>query len=309
MPNYYEILNVVKDATSEDIKKSYIKLALEFHPDRVASAMRRENSDVTSAEIEAKQALVTEQFKLIAEAHATLSDPEKRTQYDGQLNGEVLSEPTADFFNHDFFNDAFCASMFANIAPGHHVEATSVQTLITTIDDKLQKIIDKAQYDFRYTKVAKVISDLKEEIATSKNDRLKDLSNQRTVKNSDFIKFLTDSIDAIKKAKNTKEPETHRGLFRGTPILKELTMLVEALLRLVAFVAHKAYKYATNDDTPVYSEGLYQGLFKPSPTNTTTLLNKIEKKLVQEEQTSKVHENLGYGSSSKRGFFSSFDRW
>jgi len=208
---------------------------------------------------------------------------------------------------HSSFNNAFFDSMFANMAPGHHVYTHSVKEILTTIDKELQKIIDKAQYDFRYTKIAKVISELKEEIATSKNDHLGDLINKKTVPNSDFHDFLIDSISAIQKANDTKEPETHRGFFRGTPILKELTMLVEALLRLVAFVGHKAYKYATNDDTPVYSEGLYQGLFKPSPTNTTTVLNKIEKQLNKQEKHAEVRLNME--GSSERSFSSDFSAW
>lgn len=65
--DYYAILGVSKEASLEDIKRSYRKLALQWHPDKCEPAKR--------FEAEAK-------FKKIAEAYATLSDPSKRKTYD-----------------------------------------------------------------------------------------------------------------------------------------------------------------------------------------------------------------------------------
>lgn len=63
---YYEILNINKDANENDIKKSYRKLAMKYHPDR--------NPD-NKEECE-------EKFKEISEAHNVLSDISKRKKYD-----------------------------------------------------------------------------------------------------------------------------------------------------------------------------------------------------------------------------------
>lgn len=65
MADYYKILGVSKQASADDIKKSYRKLALQYHPDR--------NKGDKAAE---------EKFKQISEAYAVLSDGEKRREYD-----------------------------------------------------------------------------------------------------------------------------------------------------------------------------------------------------------------------------------
>lgn len=62
--DYYNILGVSKTASAEEIKKTYRKLALEYHPDR--------GGDKST---EAK-------FKEVNEAYQILSDPQKRSQYD-----------------------------------------------------------------------------------------------------------------------------------------------------------------------------------------------------------------------------------
>lgn len=63
--NYYDILGVSRDATVEDIKKTFRKLARQFHPD-----LNPGNKDAE------------EKFKDINEAYEFLSDPDKRSQYD-----------------------------------------------------------------------------------------------------------------------------------------------------------------------------------------------------------------------------------
>jgi molecular chaperone DnaJ len=63
--DYYEILNVSRNATDIELKASYRQLALKYHPDR--------NPDDKSAE---------EKFKEAAEAYEVLRDPEKRSLYD-----------------------------------------------------------------------------------------------------------------------------------------------------------------------------------------------------------------------------------
>lgn len=70
MKNFYDILGVAKTATDDEIKKAYRRLAAAHHPDRHTSA-----SDEVKAEHEAK-------FKEAKEAYETLSDPQRRRDYD-----------------------------------------------------------------------------------------------------------------------------------------------------------------------------------------------------------------------------------
>lgn len=78
MSNYYEVLGVNKNATQDEIKSAYRKLAREYHPDV--------NPDNPEAE---------EKFKTIGEAYGVLSDPDKRRQYDNPA-------PNIPFFDFGF---------------------------------------------------------------------------------------------------------------------------------------------------------------------------------------------------------------
>jgi DnaJ-class molecular chaperone len=65
--NYYDILGVPRDVSEGDLKKAYRKLSMQHHPDRETGN--------------------TEKFQEINSAYETLSDPNKKGQYDMELNG------------------------------------------------------------------------------------------------------------------------------------------------------------------------------------------------------------------------------
>jgi len=89
MPNkdFYAILNVSKDASEEDIKKSYKKLALLHHPDK------NQGNDEAC-----------DKFKEIAEAYSVLGNKEKRNQYDlmGSVDDTFQGEDPFSVFNSIF---------------------------------------------------------------------------------------------------------------------------------------------------------------------------------------------------------------
>ena len=101
--DFYEILGVARNASDDEIKKSYRKLAMKYHPDR--------NPD--SKEAEAK-------FKEAKEAYEMLSDPQKRAAYDQY--GHAGVDPNMGGFGgggHGFggFSDAF-GDIFGDIFGG-----------------------------------------------------------------------------------------------------------------------------------------------------------------------------------------------
>lgn len=106
--DYYEVLNVGKSSSIDEIKKSYRKVAMQFHPDR--------NPGDKAAE---------EKFKEAAEAYEVLSDNDKRAQYDryghaglsnngrgggfsgGGMNMEDIFSQFGDIFGDDIFGNFF----------------------------------------------------------------------------------------------------------------------------------------------------------------------------------------------------------
>nr|QEG03126.1 putative DnaJ subfamily B member 4 isoform X1 [Cymbidium ensifolium] len=102
--DYYDILKIGKNATDNDLKKSYRKLAMKWHPDKNPSSKK---------EAEAK-------FKQISEAYEVLSDPKKRTVYDqhGEEGLKGMPPPGttgggANFYEDFFFNPRNAEDIFA----------------------------------------------------------------------------------------------------------------------------------------------------------------------------------------------------
>jgi curved DNA-binding protein len=103
--DYYAILGVGRDASAEDIKKSYRKLARKYHPD-------------VSKEPDAE-----ERFKEVAEAYEALKDPEKRAAYDqlGRHASGQEFEPPPDWGERfagaqTIFDDLDLGDLFAGLA-------------------------------------------------------------------------------------------------------------------------------------------------------------------------------------------------
>lgn len=104
--DFYEILGVAKSASTEEIKKAYRKVAMQYHPDR--------NPNDKAAE---------EKFKEAAEAYEILSDADKRAQYDryghagvsgagrgagsGNMNMDDIFSQFGDIFGDDIFGSFF----------------------------------------------------------------------------------------------------------------------------------------------------------------------------------------------------------
>ncbi|HET8964159.1 MAG TPA: molecular chaperone DnaJ [Chitinophagales bacterium] len=103
--DYYEILGVSKNATAEEIKKAYRKLALQYHPDKNPGNKESE-----------------EKFKEGAEAYDVLSNPDKKQRYDqyghagmsgaggfsgGSMNMDDIFSQFGDIFGESIFDNFF----------------------------------------------------------------------------------------------------------------------------------------------------------------------------------------------------------
>ena len=105
---YYEILGLKENASAEEIRKAYRKLALHYHPDR-------NRGDATAEE----------RFKAISEAYGVLTDPEKRKLYDlsratgagmrGDAEAESWAYTTQEDILRDLMRNRDAAAMFQEL--------------------------------------------------------------------------------------------------------------------------------------------------------------------------------------------------
>jgi len=120
--DYYEVLNVNRSASEDDIKKSYRHLALKYHPDR--------NKDKDAEN----------KFKEISEAYAILIDPEKRQMYD-QYGHEAARRGGWDI--PDIFSDFFGANPFASMFHRRQQRGSDVSVLVELTLEEVATGVEK----------------------------------------------------------------------------------------------------------------------------------------------------------------------
>lgn len=94
-PDLYNVLNVSKDASVDEIKKAFKKMAIQCHPDKC-----RNDSDDVKAEKE-------EKFKKLNEAYTILSDTEKKARYDQFGIIDDAAQPSGNGNMDDILRDIF----------------------------------------------------------------------------------------------------------------------------------------------------------------------------------------------------------
>ena len=126
MHDPYEILGVSRNATQEEIKKAYRKLAHKYHPDKNPGDKQ-----------------VEEKFKQINNAYEILSDPEKRANYDrfgSMYNGSAgfnYGKTNGGFAGVDFNFDDFRTAGFEDLSDIFE----SFLVLVLKVPDILEKIM------------------------------------------------------------------------------------------------------------------------------------------------------------------------
>lgn len=111
--NYYDILGVKKDASKDDIRRAFKKLSVKYHPDK----------HINDSEEDKKKA--EEKFKEINEAYETLSDDNKRQQYDNPISGGFGGFEDFDPFGFsNLFNRNRANARQNFIRPGQDIRVT-----------------------------------------------------------------------------------------------------------------------------------------------------------------------------------------
>lgn len=118
--DYYEVLEVTKESTVEEIKKAYRKKAIQYHPDK--------NPGDKEAE---------EKFKEAAEAYDVLSNPDKRARYDqfghaGMSGAAGNGGPFGGFSGGMSMDDIF--SMFGDIFGGIAADSVVVSEALADLE-------------------------------------------------------------------------------------------------------------------------------------------------------------------------------
>jgi molecular chaperone DnaJ len=140
--DYYEVLGVSKSASADEVKKSYRKVAMQFHPDR--------NPGDKSAE---------EKFKEAAEAYEVLSDGDKRAQYDryghaatnngrggfggGGMNMDDIFSQFGDVFGDDIFGSFFGGRRGGGNSRSHGVRGSNLRVKIKLNYEEIAKGVTK----------------------------------------------------------------------------------------------------------------------------------------------------------------------
>src|SRR5215475_1142547 len=101
--DYYHVLGIERQASAEEIKKAYRKLARQYHPDK--------NPGDKAAE---------DRFKEVQAAYDVLSDPEKRKAYDdyGSPDGRVRPGPGGEGVTFDFGDLGDLSDLFGGLFGG-----------------------------------------------------------------------------------------------------------------------------------------------------------------------------------------------
>jgi molecular chaperone DnaJ len=131
MNDYYATLGVDRNASADEIKRAYRKLALQYHPDK--------NPGNKEAE---------EKFKQINEAYAVLSDPEKRANYDryGTATPGSAGGNFGDIF--DLFEQ-----VFGFRTPGGAGRAPRGEDLEAEVELELVDVLYGVQKEFEYDRL------------------------------------------------------------------------------------------------------------------------------------------------------------
>lgn len=141
--DYYEVLGVPKDASEDQVKKAYRKLAVKYHPDK--------NEDDKTAE---------EKFREATEAYEVLKDTSKRQAYDGR--GQRIHINLQDILRSGSFSSVFSSAdgnpFFRSTTSRTNVRGARGQNIRILMDLTIEDVLHGAKKTIKYKRYEKCTS-------------------------------------------------------------------------------------------------------------------------------------------------------
>jgi molecular chaperone DnaJ len=140
--DYYEVLGIAKDASGDEIKRSYRRLAMKYHPDRNPGDAAAESS-----------------FKECAEAYEVLSDGQRRAQYDRFGHAGLRGTPGHDFRSmhvediFSMFNDIFGGGGMSQGGRARQRGVPRGYDLETEVELTLEEVVTGAERDVEFKRL------------------------------------------------------------------------------------------------------------------------------------------------------------
>lgn len=177
--DYYRVLGVSKNATLEEIKKAYKVLAKKYHPDMNVNKTKEE------------QAYAEQKSKEAGEAYATLSDPEKRKQYD------LSRFDSSESKDADIFNDIFNSFNFWGFGASNSYQAKKKKIDFSKII-KIEN--DIVKYEEVLKNIKEEIADIDRKIDNARGSIKQEIEELRTTAiNEEGYKKALENIEKFKK--------------------------------------------------------------------------------------------------------------
>lgn len=128
--NYYDILEITKNATQEDIKKSYKKLVIKYHPDKNLNRN------------------TVNKFQQIQNAYQCLSNKKKRKEYDVSKNNIDNTKINFNFDINDYYD------IITEICQKYELDESEIKEIMTIFNaEKYKNNIEIGGVDFAYNQL------------------------------------------------------------------------------------------------------------------------------------------------------------
>lgn len=298
MIDYYQVLGIPETATLDEIKKSYRKKSLQYHPDKTR--------DLPITE----QASFENKMKLVNEAYGVLSDIDERRQYDDERR-EMKSSHSSKFFtlkssggSGDEKGREFGVSIYE---AKDYVSGTSTIEVIVNRSN-LVKFIDKfdtAVHEFETTiqksseKQNRILTKL-DALCVSLAQNKQILSDPNSSSNQ-FLIALQKCAQLIEDLQADNEFNSHQVIAKTMPALLHVMHGIDILGNLFKFLIEKIVRISTRNAIPVFNSRneLSIGVFQSTNTNIFRAMKSLQKDMQWFSDGIEKYENEAFMYDSK----------